>query len=128
LIDGRVRANKRLSETVEENHARGIEGYETTSGPIIPNVVPGDEVEQLLLGIFCEMLNVDKIGIRSDFFTLGGHSIVAMRIMTKIQTVFNVSLKIRALFSNPTVEKLAIEVRKAIAAARVEEESVETPS
>jgi acyl carrier protein len=74
------------------------------------------------------MLNVDKIGIRSDFFTLGGHSIVAMRIMTKIQTVFNVSLKIRALFSNPTVEKLAIEVRKAIAAARVEEESVETPS
>jgi amino acid adenylation domain-containing protein len=74
---------------------------------------PSDGVERDLLAIWTRVLGTDRIGIRDDFFDLGGHSVLALRIMAEIQDRFGVNLPLAKLLEAPTVEQLAEVVRPA---------------
>ena len=61
--------------------------------------------EQALIAIWAEVLNQnpDSIGIHDNFFTLGGHSLLVIQVISRIRAVFQVELPMVALFEHPTV-------------------------
>jgi amino acid adenylation domain-containing protein len=76
--------------------------------------VPRPGVEELVGQIWCEVLGVERVGRTQDFFTLGGHSLAATRVVSRVRSVFGVELPLRRLFEEPTVEGLAAGVAQAL--------------
>ncbi len=73
---------------------------------------PRDEVEQRLAQWWQELLGVEHVSIHQDFFDLGGHSLVALRLFTKIKNQFGQDLGLATLFEARTIEELANLIRK----------------
>ncbi|MEM7354745.1 MAG: amino acid adenylation domain-containing protein, partial [Acidobacteriota bacterium] len=77
------------------------------------HTAPRSSVETLLTQMWSELLGVERIGIHDDFFAHGGHSLLAMRLITRLRQVFAVELPVRVLFEAPTVARLAAAVAQA---------------
>lgn len=73
-------------------------------------VQPRDEVEAALIGIFRDLLRAKEFGIRDSFFALGGHSMLAVRLVEEIEKRFGKTLPLLALFEAQTVEQLATRI------------------
>lgn len=67
---------------------------------------PRTTTEQILVDLFHEFLGVEGIGTEDDFLSLGGHSLVAMRLIARLRRVFDIELPIASLFEG-TVRELA---------------------
>ncbi|MFD0634345.1 amino acid adenylation domain-containing protein [Catenulispora yoronensis] len=80
---------------------------------------PRTPTEELLAGIWAEVLGLDRVGTRGNFFDLGGHSLLATRVVSRIRAVFGVEIPLAALFDEPTVAGLAGIVESAGAAGSV---------
>ena len=70
-------------------------------------IAPRDETEELIAGVWSEVLGVNHIGIHNSFFELGGHSLRAMQVLSRINAIFRIELPLGALFARPTVAGLA---------------------
>nr|WP_269328720.1 condensation domain-containing protein [Kineosporia babensis] len=68
---------------------------------------PRTEREQALAEVFAEVLEVNQIGIRDNFFAMGGHSLLAMRLACRLRTGLGVKVGVRDIFDAPDVEQLA---------------------
>jgi amino acid adenylation domain-containing protein len=68
---------------------------------------PGTPQEEMLCEIFAGVLGVESFGADEDFFHAGGHSLLAMRLVSRIRGTFGVELPLAALFESPTVAQLA---------------------
>jgi amino acid adenylation domain-containing protein len=77
-------------------------------------VAPSTATEELVAGIWSEILGVEKIGIHDNFFDLGGHSLRVIQVVSRIRQTFDLEISVRHLFKNPTISKL-IEVMAELA-------------
>jgi acyl carrier protein len=71
------------------------------------HVAPRTETETQLAAIWADVLKKERVGATDDFLELGGHSLMAIRVLGKISKTFGVRLALRTLFDAPTVEQLA---------------------
>ena len=68
---------------------------------------PSNEVEEILVGIWSEVLEAEKIGINDNFFELGGHSLKAMLLISKIHKELNKEVPLVELFKSPTIKGIS---------------------
>jgi acyl carrier protein len=71
-------------------------------------VAPRTPAEEVLAGIWGEILGIEKVGIQDNFFELGGHSLMATQIISRLSNVFQVEIPLRQLFLYPTISELAL--------------------
>ncbi|HEV3049324.1 MAG TPA: amino acid adenylation domain-containing protein, partial [Longimicrobium sp.] len=77
-------------------------------------VAPRTLVEEVLAGIWADVLHLERVGVHENFFDLGGHSLLIMRLLAKVQATFDVEISIRTVFSMPTLEAMAEEIERRI--------------
>jgi amino acid adenylation domain-containing protein len=77
-------------------------------------VAPRDAVEEIVAGIFAQLLKLERVGVDENFFELGGHSLLATQVISRVKAVFRVEFALRALFESPTVRGLARRVELAL--------------
>jgi FkbH-like protein len=78
-----------------------------TAGALVP---PNSLVEETLVNIWSDVLGVESIGIRDNFFDFGGQSLRATRVLTRVRAELGVELSLTALFKTPTIEAMAAEI------------------
>jgi amino acid adenylation domain-containing protein len=71
---------------------------------------PEGAIEQSLAGIWRELLAVERISRHDNFFDIGGHSLLAMQVVARIQSLLSVDLSMRGLFNAPSLKELAAHV------------------
>jgi acyl carrier protein len=87
----------RLALPAPETNLETEEGY----------IAPRGALEEVLATIFAEVLKLERIGIRDNFFDLGGHSLSATQIVSRVREAFRMELPLRKIFEQPTVEGMA---------------------
>lgn len=73
-----------------------------------PGLAPRTPIEKSLAEIWCTVLGLERVGIQHNFFDVGGHSLLAVQIVKRIEAAFEKQLSVAAIFQSPTIEKLAV--------------------
>ncbi|MBQ0852807.1 amino acid adenylation domain-containing protein [Streptomyces sp. BH-SS-21] len=67
------------------------------------HVAPRDETERIIADIWADVLSLPRIGVLDDFFSLGGHSLIATRAVNRMRQAFDARLPLSVIFERPTV-------------------------
>ena len=110
-----------LPEFMVPSHITVLDEFPmTTSGKLDRRALPAPEfhdadryrapagaVEEILAGIYAQVLGLERVGVDDSFFDLGGDSLLAMRLMSAINSSLDTDLSVRTVFEAPTVAQLA---------------------
>ncbi|HSF41240.1 MAG TPA: amino acid adenylation domain-containing protein, partial [Thermoanaerobaculia bacterium] len=86
---------------------------------------PRNQVEEILAGLWGEVLRVGRVGIHDNFFDLGGHSLLGVRLLSQVRDLFGVTLEVRSIFEQPTVAGMAVAIGQELVALADEESLAE---
>lgn len=78
-----------------------------------PYTAPRTATEEILVGVWADVLGIERVGIHDDFFELGGHSLLATQIMSRLRSTFHIELSLRTVFESTSVAALAATVDQA---------------
>jgi tyrocidine synthetase-3 len=82
------------------------EGLGLSTG--VEYIAPRNETEEKLAAIWMEILGKERVGVKDNFFDLGGHSLKATRLVSQVHKKFEVKLELRELFTHPVLEQQAL--------------------
>ena len=113
-----TRTIRQLAAVIRKTGTASNEGAKTSAAiaPVrnqgLPSLAYG-EIESVLCEWWRELLGVEQAGLDDDFFDLGGHSLIAVRLFSKIKKTFRLDLGLSTLFEMRTIRQLAGLIRKA---------------
>ena len=101
-----------LTQFVADPAQDGRDGEHAFERPQLDHdyVGPSNHVEEVLAGFWRQLLGVERVGVTDDFFALGGHSLIAVRLFRMIKTEFGLDLPISTLFEAPTIAQCAARI------------------
>ena len=99
--------------------APDLRGVNDRDGYMAPRTL----VEEIVVGIFEEVLKLGRVGKKDNFFEMGGHSLLAVQVISRVRNGFGVEIGVRSIFDAPTVEALSRKIEEAMKAG----EKVEAP-
>jgi surfactin family lipopeptide synthetase C len=73
-------------------------------------IAPRSPFEEAIADIWCQVLHIERVGIHDNFFDLGGHSLIATQLVSRLRDAFEVELPLRSIFESPTIAELAIAI------------------
>ena len=76
-------------------------------------VAPRTAVEEVVAGIWGEVLKVEQAGVHDNFFELGGHSLLATQVISRVRQALRVELPLRSFFEGPTIARLSESIEQA---------------
>jgi acyl carrier protein len=101
LLEGRLRG------TTPTQDKRKIQRRSQRDFARLSLLGPRTPTEEVLAGIWAEVLKLDRVGIHDNFFELGGHSLLTMRSIARIRETFKLDLRLRTPFEMPSLGELA---------------------
>ncbi|MGA3265029.1 MAG: SDR family oxidoreductase, partial [Terracidiphilus sp.] len=111
-----------VAQPLEELDTRSRTPSPRAAAAAAPDAAPpGEGVEGTLASWWQDLLGVEKVGLDDDFFALGGHSLVGVRLFVKIKKTYQVDLGLAVLFEARTVRQLADVIARSKQAAGAEE-------
>ncbi|MGI9503291.1 MAG: amino acid adenylation domain-containing protein, partial [Geminicoccaceae bacterium] len=85
-----------------------LKARDSMTGQRVSSAIPvRSPTEEILLGIWADVLKTDALGVTDHFFECGGHSLLAGQVLARVQSAFGVELPLRALFDHPTMADFA---------------------
>jgi NRPS condensation-like uncharacterized protein len=78
----------------------------------ISYTAPRTATEEIVCGIWADVLGLGRVGIGENFFELGGHSLLVTQVVARVRAVFGVEVPLRVLFETPLAEAVAAEVER----------------
>jgi amino acid adenylation domain-containing protein len=75
---------------------------------------PQEAIEEVVAGIWSEVLGVERVGRRANFFSLGGHSLQAMRVVARVRDAFQIDLPLARFLDAPSLADFALNIEKAL--------------
>jgi amino acid adenylation domain-containing protein/non-ribosomal peptide synthase protein (TIGR01720 family) len=70
-------------------------------------VGPATAMEEVLAGLWADVLKLERVGVHDNFFAIGGHSLLAAQVISRVREIFGADLPIRSLFDSPTIASFA---------------------
>jgi acyl carrier protein len=89
---------------------RALPAPQGAGAPADAFVAPRNATETHLATLWREILHVERVGIHDPFFTLGGNSLIATRLTSRLRAAFDLDLPLRTLFERPTIAALAAHI------------------
>ncbi len=106
------RALSSLTESIPEPEIPGFVPLVSAAGAAGGQLSPRTSLEEMLALLWSQVLGLHPVGIEDDFFSLGGHSLIAAELVGLAREAFQVDLPLRSLFEHPTVAGLAAEIAR----------------
>jgi non-ribosomal peptide synthetase component F/acyl carrier protein len=100
--NSKSKVGRRMSATSDPSRRDGGPNY----------VAPKTVIEEHVASVWAEVLSIDEVGVHDNFFEIGGHSLLAVRAITRLRAAFGVELSIASLFEHPTVAEFAQQLAK----------------
>ncbi len=92
---------------------RGLPDPGSLAAEAVPGTPPRTPLEELIAGLWDDLLGCEGVGTEESFFDLGGHSLLATRLVSRLRRATGVELPVAAVFASPTVAGLAAAVERA---------------
>lgn len=96
-------------QPIDEQETRG---FIQSARPVAGTAPSNESIESTLTAWWQDLLGVEEVGLEDDFFALGGHSLIGVRLIVKIKKTYRVDLELSMLFEARTVRALADLIRK----------------
>jgi acyl carrier protein len=106
LIESWNKLEALMNASVTKTERQPITTY-ARPGLRVAYVAPQTPTEKAIAQIWSELLGIDQIGAHDSFLTLGGDSLLAVRLISRLRDVFNQNLPLRLIFEASTVAELA---------------------
>jgi len=95
-------------------NVEGLPEWEMGAEVARPYIGPRTEMEEVVTGIWREVLSVERVSVEDNFFKIGGHSLLATQVISRVREALQVKLALGDLFASPTLESFAGLVEGAI--------------
>jgi amino acid adenylation domain-containing protein/thioester reductase-like protein len=82
-------------------------------------VAPRTAIEEVLAGIWAELLSLQRVSVEDNFFELGGHSLLMTQLVVRVRDTFEIDLPLSVLFETPTIAGLAASIDSTIATGNI---------